>query len=319
MARIPWVKVRIDLPSSDKVAGLPGAEVPHPAWGFVCLLAAAKTQRRMGVFAGRSHLAAVVSQAAPFIDLYTEAGSLHVAPALCDECALRHAGDDLKAGELVVHDYLKEQRDPTNADRQEAHRAEQKLRALTQALEDAGIDVQLVAGTKARVTPDTVTPSPDGGRSTAQDVTAVSVTETPGPIEPARRNGDVTPHSRARGTTVTVTETETTTPTTKKNGSDGTVSVANEARDPDPFLSDPNRAGRPRASAAPRPLTVPAGIAAATPRWRHACTDYVHHQTQHRIVDGEAVCPPCEAKLAEAVTPPAVTPPGGSQDGFGLA
>jgi hypothetical protein len=69
-------------------------------------------------------------------------------------------------------------------------------------------------------------------------------------------------------------------------------------------LSDLGRAGRPRASS--RPLTIPPAIAAATPSWRLPCTNYVAHQHHHQLVDGQAVCPPCEEAAAAAGTfPPA--------------
>lgn len=288
--RVPWVKVRIDLPGSEKLAKLPD---DAGRWGWVCVLVAAKTQRRMGVFAGRAHLVSVVGQAGPYVEDYVAAGLLHVAPMLCSACAARHVDDDLQSGDHVVHDYLVEQRDPTNADRQATYR---QLQAALRALEAAGIDIPLTDKVQGHVTLTTVTPSTPAPGPASPAVTANRVTPDPSPIEPARHNGEVTGDSRARGTTVTTTVRETTTPK-KKNASDERVveSRTREVAVDAPFLSDPNRAGR-RGASIDRPLTPPPGILAATPGWRlpGGCRSYVQHQSAHLIIDGQAVCPPCE-------------------------
>jgi hypothetical protein len=112
--------------------------------------------------------------------------------------------------------------------------------------------------------------------------------------------------------------------TTKKNVLDEVVEGINGARELDPdarFFSDPNRAGRRDASPGPSPrpaFTVPPGIAAVTPRWRNPCTDYIHHASKHRIVDGVAQCDICEEQLvAGAAKTNGVDH--GDQAGFGLA
>jgi|GEM_PF-5664555 5-methylcytosine-specific restriction endonuclease McrA len=113
--------------------------------------------------------------------------------------------------------------------------------------------------------------------------------------------------------------------TTKKNVLDEVVEETNEARDasafevdPDPFLSDPVRLGRPRASTM-APIRPPDRLESMTPKWRLPCTNYVAHASQHRLVDGQAICDLCEAAAAPKVpvngseTPQ--TPP---QKGLGL-
>lgn len=111
----------------------------------------------------------------------------------------------------------------------------------------------------------------------------------------------------------------------KKNVKEEGVDGINEARTMPAaaaHLSDPPSTGRPNASPAPstRPvLTVPPGLAAATPQWRHPCTDYVHHQSAHLIIDGQAVCPPCEEKLAAAGATRTNGVEAGAQGGLGLA
>lgn len=293
MARVPWWKARVDLAKSEKLARLPDDAA---RWAWVGVLGEAKTQRRMGVFAGRAHLVAAVAGAGPYVEDYVAAGLLHVAPVLCADCARRHVDDDLQSGDLVVHDYRLEQRDPSNADRQDAFRAEAKLRALTVALEEAGVDVEVVLG-RGRVTRPSVTSGEEGDLSTPGGVTVDGVTPAPTPIANGKRNGKVTADSRARGTTVTVTETETTT-REKKNGLDEEIVDVNgveprELADEAPFLTDLNRAGR-RGASIDRPLVPPPGLAAATPGWRLPCSNYSKHQSKHLIIDGLAVCPPCE-------------------------
>lgn len=91
---------------------------------------------------------------------------------------------------------------------------------------------------------------------------------------------------------------------------EATVGTERATPSPAPFLSDPSSAGRPDASEAigPARVAVPPRIAQLTPAWRHPCTDYVRHQNEHRLIDGVAVCAPCEAKLEQAAangTPPA--------------
>jgi len=109
--------------------------------------------------------------------------------------------------------------------------------------------------------------------------------------------------------------------TTKKDVKDEVVDGANGARatvaDDAPFLSDPNRAGRPGASMAP--IRPPAAIAAMTPGWRTPpgpCRKYAQHANSHRLEAGEAVCDACLAELATSTIAPATT---GTQPGLGLS
>ena len=112
-SREPWFKVKVGLISSDKVGALPNDSA---RWGWVKVLAEAKTQRRMGLFASTAHLGELIGRQARFIPQYVTVGLLHVAPAMCERC--RASYSDATAPEVVVHDYRREQRDPTDADRQ---------------------------------------------------------------------------------------------------------------------------------------------------------------------------------------------------------
>ncbi len=111
--REPWFKVKVGVIASDKIGALPNDSA---RWGWVKVLAEAKTQRRVGLFASTSHVAEVIGRQGRFIPQYVTVGLLHVAPAMCERC--RDDYDDALPGEVVVHDYRREQRDPTNADRQ---------------------------------------------------------------------------------------------------------------------------------------------------------------------------------------------------------
>lgn len=170
--REPWIKVKIGLRRSGKVASLPSDAA---RLGYLYLLLEAKVQRRMGVFDSRAHLAEVLGRFGRYVDGYITAELVHEAPSVCPDCRARNAG--LRRGELVVHDYAKEQRDPTHADRQADYRG--KVR-------DGDGD--------GDGTPPTV-PNP----------------VTHGPPDEDVRDGDGdaigTPDSRARGTTGTGTTT----------------------------------------------------------------------------------------------------------------
>jgi hypothetical protein len=110
----PWIKVDADADQSDKVAGLPS----HSArWGWFRTMCRAKTQRRMGVFAGPQHLRQLLGTEGRYVPDLVKAGLLHVWPTDCYRCAADYTADATD-GDLVVHDYRREQRDPTNADRQ---------------------------------------------------------------------------------------------------------------------------------------------------------------------------------------------------------
>lgn len=301
-SREPWIKLKLGTRRSDKLAQLPDADA---RLAYIWMLLEAKVQRRMGVFAGRAHLVAMVAEAAPYVDHYLRVGLIHVAPDLCPSCAREHEPDELGAGDVVVHDHLVEQRDPTNADRQAAWRDRRRGKVTVHSVTDP-LDPEIErAAESTTVTPPTVTKAP--APPTAQR-------------RPERQGSSVTPpvtpDSRARGTTVTVTD-------EKKNVLEEVVvepTVGTERATPAaaPFLSDPPLASRPNASEAigPSRVSVPARLEAMTPRWRHPCTDYVRHQNQHQLIDGEAVCTPCEAQL-ELAGPNGVEDPGAAASIWG--
>lgn len=122
-SREPWIKLLVGIYRSDKLAALPSDAA---RWGWIGVLTNAKTQRRMGVFASQAHLEDVLGKRGRFFLDYVKVGLLHRAPHLCEECARRNP--EIKDGEVIVHDFLVQQRDPTNADRQltwrESHNAE---------------------------------------------------------------------------------------------------------------------------------------------------------------------------------------------------
>lgn len=292
--REPWIKLKIGFARSDKIAQLPDDSAKL---GWVHALLAAKTQRRMGVFVSRAHLVDLLGRRGEYYDAYVAAGLLHVAPVLCEDCARLHVDDQLESGNVVVHDYLAEQRDPTNADRQAQWRARQAAERAARA------DAERDADVTAEVTPPTVT----NGIGEAAAAIDPPATVTPQPVtspssehKAGPANGGVTPDSRARRTTATTTTTGT---PRKKDVIEEELDLAASAPvRPTPVvddldLSDPNRAGRPKASTE-RPLAPPPGIASATPKWRTPCTSYVAHQREHRLIDGMAVCPPCEDAAA---------------------
>lgn len=179
--REPWIKLKVGTRRSGKLSTLPSDSA---RLGYIWLLLEAKVQRRLGVFDNRAHLLEVLGRFGRFLDAWIAAGLVHEAPGLCDDCKPRNAG--VKRGQLVVHDYAKEQRDPSNADRQADYRANHR-------------------------TDDDVPPEPpeepDDEAPRNGDRNALRNADRNG-----KGNGDrdatVTPDSRARGTTVTVTTTE---------------------------------------------------------------------------------------------------------------
>lgn len=112
-SREPWIKVKVGLVRSDKLGALPSDTA---RWGWMKVLAEAKLQRRMGLFASVKAIADLIGRHGRFVPEYISAGLLHVAPALCDRCLVQYG--DAHPSEVMVHDYRIEQRDPTNADRQ---------------------------------------------------------------------------------------------------------------------------------------------------------------------------------------------------------
>jgi hypothetical protein len=114
----PWWKVDADADESDKLAKLPSDQA---RWAWFRMLCRAKTQRQMGVFAGRSHLKTLLGLHGRFVPDLVRVGVAHDWPTDCQKCSTDYAGVAV-AGDLVVHDYRREQRDPTNAERQSAYR-----------------------------------------------------------------------------------------------------------------------------------------------------------------------------------------------------
>ena len=119
--REPWFKVRVGIARSDKLGALPSDAA---RWGWIRVLAEAKLQRQMGMFGSRRHLATVLGQHGRFVDAYIAAALLEEAPALCVRCVSQHP--EVLPQQLVVHDYRREQRDASNAERQAAFRGRQR-------------------------------------------------------------------------------------------------------------------------------------------------------------------------------------------------
>ena len=169
MPREPWIKVKIGVRRSGKLAGLPNDTA---RLGYFYILIEAKVQRLLGVFDNKAHFVEVLGRFSRHFDAYLTAGLLEVAPALCRGCKARHR--DAKRGQVIVHDYRREQRDPTNADRQADYRA-------THTEDEEG---------------------PEGDA----DITP-PVTDSVTPPVTDQQGATVTPDSRARATTATGTGT----------------------------------------------------------------------------------------------------------------
>lgn len=185
MAREPWVKVKIGARRSAKLAQLPSDSA---RLGYFYLLLEAKVQRDMGVFEGRAHFVDVMGRFGRYVPDYLRVEVLHEAPVKCAECRDRYGA--LRRGQLVVHDFLREQRDPTAADRMAGYRERWR-------------DDHSDGGSDGDVT-DSVTPP-------------VTPIVTP-PVTPTVTGTD-TGDSRARATTVTVTDSLLQSTTEKRRGS----------------------------------------------------------------------------------------------------
>lgn len=180
--RVPWIRVDVDLDQSDKVGALAGGDA---RWGWVRTLLRAKTQRRMGIFGSRRHLAELLGAEGKHVPAFVRVGLAHEVPADptapwgCDSPddpeRCRRWYPDAKPGEVVIHDFRKEQRDPTAADRKAAERSGMSR--------DGHGDVTAMSRrSHGQTGPDVTAKSRDG-------------------------HGDVTTDSRARGETVTMTVT----------------------------------------------------------------------------------------------------------------
>lgn len=170
--REPWIKLKIGFRRSGKVADLP-SDTARLGWLYALL--EAKVQRRMGMFDSRQHFVQVLGRFGRHFDSFVSVGLLHEAPIRCAECKPRHP--EARPGELVVHDFRKEQRDATNADRQATYRERHK----------------------AEPEPD------DEPESNAHRNGSGDATVTPEVTDPV--TATVTPDSRARRTTATATTT----------------------------------------------------------------------------------------------------------------
>lgn len=115
---VPWWRIDCDTDESDKLARLPNDSA---RWAWFRVGCRAKTQRRMGVFAGTEHLATLLGRHGRYIPDLIRVGSVHVWPDACDRCTDDYTGE-AEAGDLVVHDYRRKQSDPTAAVRQSRHR-----------------------------------------------------------------------------------------------------------------------------------------------------------------------------------------------------
>lgn len=198
-SREPWVKIKVGLERSDKVGQLPNAAA---RWGWTRTLLQAKTQRRMGIFGSRRHLRDLLGAEGRYVGDFIAVGLAHEVPlppkkgerpepwCASGRCQKDYA--DAKSGEVVVHDYRREQRDPTNADRQARHRAGER--------DDDGDDQEPLGLPEEPPPP---RPSNGGGNANSNALdNAPSNGAANGPVTP-----EVTGYSRARGTTATVTVT----------------------------------------------------------------------------------------------------------------
>jgi hypothetical protein len=221
MPREPWIKVKIGIRRSGKMAGLPNDSA---RLGYFYALVEAKVQRQMGVFDNRAHFSEVLGRFGRYTDDYLAQGLIEVAPDLCKDCKSRHRG--ARKGALVVHDYLREQRDPTNADRQaayrEAHADEDDSNAERNGDRNAdhNDDVTLPDAT-AEPALESIEPTkgqPSRPRAGTRDRAGAGAREAQKPDRPQSspvrnddRNGEsgptVTGDSRARATTATATGT----------------------------------------------------------------------------------------------------------------
>ncbi len=114
--RRPWIKVLIDIVDSDKLHALP-SDVAR--WGWIRVLVEAKTQRKMGIFGSRQHLRNILGQHGRFVGEYIKVELAHEvptdAPIGCVTC--RKWYPEARKGEVVIHDFRREQIDPTKTER----------------------------------------------------------------------------------------------------------------------------------------------------------------------------------------------------------
>lgn len=160
----PWVKLKIGARRSGKIAGLPSDSA---RLGYFYLLLEAKVQRHMGVFDSRAHFVEVLGRFGRYLPDYIAAGLAHEVPAMCPECKRRNT--QAKRGEIVVHDFQREQRDPTNAARQAEWRDRQRD-------ESNGVDNGAVTGNVTPEVTDPVTPTVTVDSRAPESTATVTVT-----------------------------------------------------------------------------------------------------------------------------------------------
>lgn len=197
--REPWWKCRVGLRRSDKLAALPSDSA---RLGWVYVLCESKLQRRLGVFVSRVHFGDVMGRYVRYLNDYIAAGLAHESPALCDRCKASYP--EAADGEIVIHDYRREQRDPTNADRQADYRGSGR---------NGQGNAKVTPKVTPKVTASSVTvgpPSRAGAGTSAGGCAPHARAGETGAPESALLSVDVTanvtPASRARGTTETETE-----------------------------------------------------------------------------------------------------------------
>lgn len=186
----PWVKVKIGVRRSGKLASLPSDSA---RLGYFYVLTEAKVQRHMGVFDNRAHFTEVLGRFGRWLPDYLRVGLVHEAPALCDECTKRNPR--VKDAEIVVHDFQREQRDPTNAERQATYRETHR-----NGTSNSGGDAEVTSTVTGKVTPKSthpVTPTVTADSRAPESTATVTVTTTgltrPSTSRGARAEGPVDP------------------------------------------------------------------------------------------------------------------------------
>lgn len=173
--RTPWIAIDVDIRKDDRVADLPSDAA---RWGYVAgVLAEARLQNPRGVFGSKATFEEAVGRFARHLEAYIAAGLMERATSMCADC--RQDYGELKRGALVVHNWIRKQRDPSAASRQARRRH--------------GDDE--ATGSTAETPPVPPRSARNGHPTEAADVTALS----------RDSHADVTGASRARGETQTQT------------------------------------------------------------------------------------------------------------------
>lgn len=104
--RDPHVLVSARASEHPKIIDLPSDKA---RWGWLVMLGKAKLQRPDGRFASLRVLDSVLGEYRRYIDDYLKGGILENVGHLCDECARWLPQIDRRPGEIVVHDWDKNQ------------------------------------------------------------------------------------------------------------------------------------------------------------------------------------------------------------------